>query len=478
MQLRNYQQEQLECILKAKVNTVVQSPTGTGKSVVIKEYILEKMRCGITKIMVITPNKELVDNINAYFPSISTNAYSGVIPNLCKNILVCTYKSAAKYVDDFRPQIMVHDEVHHAPSDTWKKLFERKVLHIGFTATPNRLDGQGLYPLFRDIWLAPNINWFIENEYLSDYNLEVIECPLFADTSSDNLGEQEKVFGTQPEIHKTVDIFISKYADTKTIFFVTSFNHGEQLLKALSEKGYYAEFLTARTPAQERKKAFENFKKGDLRILINIQLFTEGVDIPDVESVFICRFTYSTALYLQITGRLLRRVPGVTKNLIDLAGNCFYHGTPKAGFDWSIHGENFRVKSNKDSVFHRCIFCDEILVHKKYIVEQALLSPQLKMFDVCCLECGNVNTLIPPRKKKPRDPKKYVGSTFELHELQQLDPELVSKFTRILANKKIQHFDKVNQILEFQSIPKSAKRKALLTLQIAPRTIDLYLDEE
>jgi superfamily II DNA or RNA helicase len=473
MKLRDYQQTAVESLLSASSNTCIQLPTGTGKSVVAKEYIERSLADSGGRRLILTPNRTLCDNIQGYIPQLATVAYTGVKPDLSRPVLVSTYKSFQRYAEVFKPDSILIDECHHIPSTTIQKILESspEVMVHGLTATPNRLDGKGLYPTLRSLHTSPQTSWFISQGYLSDYQLHLVECPLFTSSDgSDDVGIQEKLFGNLPAIAETVKLY-HDVCHGKTIIFTTTIHHGLKLEAALNDSGVSAKFLSSKSPLGDRERYLKAFKEGFIDCLINVELFTEGFNVSDIENVILCRFTYSSALYLQMVGRLLRPAPGVTKRLIDLVGNCYYHGTPKSTFEWSLHGQPWRENDNKSSVNHKCQNCGEDLVNKKYVPVDAW---------VCCLSCGHENRLFNTSKDDTtKTLKRFIKEKiFTMADLENLDPEIAANFVRIFKSDKIKYRDKLDKIVYYDGIPTGAKRRALIMLNVPVKTINWYLEED
>ena len=366
--------------------------------------------------------------------------------------------------------MIIIDEAHHFCSNTLVKIFSEfpDVEFHGLTATPNRLDGKGLYKYFQNLIMSPSISWFIDQGYLADYKLRVIESPLFTNHSGlDNLSDQEKLFGSKPEIKKTVDLWFNEAYDTKSLFFVTSQQHGEELKKEFENRGIQAEFLTHKTPNKKREDSLKLFEQSRLKILINIQLFTEGVDIPSLESLFICRFTFSEALALQMLGRVTRPYNGIIKNIFDLTGITLCHGSLKLPREWSLLGQSFRGSSNRESIYAKCFYCDQELVHKKY-----LWFPT----EVCCLNCGQENILMPPERRSSKEKESFLGNNFELSEMASMNPEIYTALTTLLVKKSAKIENKISKVLSFD-VPSGIKKKCLLYLGVDKQTINFYLED-
>lgn len=466
MTLRPYQIEALSNRLKnSHKNYCIQAPTGTGKSKIIEAELNYNLNLN-KKTLVLVPKQELTTNIERYNPDTITKAFSGYVPNLEKPILCCTYQSAMKYLDKFQPDHIISDECHHIKKGgLWARVLKKaNVPHTGYTATPNRLDGQGLYHWFRDLHTSPQIKWFIENQYLSPFKLFTSKAPSFNE-STDALDVQESIF--IPEVKHTVERWCDVAYGTKTIVFATTIKHCELLCKAFQAIGVSAATLSHETPLRERNRVFSAFKRGDITVLVNVALFTEGVDVPDCETVVLSRFTYSTALFLQMVGRVFRYLLGKVSLVLDLANNSYYHGAPDTPFFWSLEGEdNTGIKGNHSTLYHYCDKCDMPLAHKKYIKDVS---------NICCLNCHHVNVNIQPLSEKKGNARLH--RTFNVDELHHLEDTQITAITRVLNKSKGTFQDKMNQIL-LLDIPNEIKKKALSSKGISVKDIDFFFDED
>lgn len=466
-QLRDYQEEQVEALMNQD-NTCVQSPTGTGKSIVIYEGIRRKLLSGYKKIALIAPNQECVNNIYEYFSdSVATRCYTGEYPNVARPVLLSTYQSASKFIDIYKPDCVISDECHLALAETWIDVVKNVPEHHGLSATLSRLDGKGLNEHYSKIKISPSIDWFIQRKFLSDFRLKTIDCPLFEDSKGDNLGAQSTVFGTKPEIQKTVDVWMTECYNESTIIFCTGVTHGEELVKEFKKRGVTAVFVHSKMKDTKNRKVYFNlFKKGIIKVLINVDIFTQGVNAPNCLNVFLCRFTYSTARFIQMSGRLLRPLEDRIKGLYDLSGNSWYHGSLRTPFEWSLDGERYRESNNKTSLYYRCRNCELEIIHKKYITQNTYVS---------CTNCRCENYLnFVPKRKNKKD--KFIGNLFTINEIENFDPDIYSDLVSMLLNKKMSITQKIANVIRFD-ISKEIKIKVLVSLQVPMSTIKIYLDD-
>lgn len=467
MQLRPYQIEQLEFLKKDDNAGVVQAPTGTGKSVVCKAYVdwFQTTRRQ-SRIMLVTPNQTLNRNMTRYLSERATMAHTGYKPDLTKSILVTTFQSAKKYIEKFKPDLIIGDELHRVEAKTYKEIMQLAPIRKGFTATPNRHDGKGLDSLFDDLYLSPQISWFINQGYLSDYDLMCIDAPLF-ESSNDDYNKQSEIFGSKPEIEKTIKTY-KENARGQTLIFCTNISHGIKLKERFLKENIKAAFVCSTNESDNLQETLENFRDEKINVLINCQMFIEGVDIPQIETLMLCVFVYSTPKFLQMVGRLLRLLPGIDKKLlIDLTGCVYYHGNPRSAFfDWNLEGYQVEKNvNNKSTNWHYCFACDEPIARKKHILEPS---------DICCLHCGATQYVIPALNRKKVE---FEGETFTLSNYTSEVLDSLATASKIARSHytKYSKGEKLAAIAKLNLLPWDLKIKAMLATGASHNTIEQYL---
>lgn len=440
--LREYQQDHVNELFSSKHNqNIIQSPTGTGKSVEIAHVTLKLLDSGIKKIMIITPNRELVQNLKSYLGTAASMAFSGMVPNIGVPILITTYKSAHKYLDVFKPEYFISDEAHSVRAETWEKLIPAGAYHLGYTATPSRGDGKPLSTMFKHLITSPSINWFVNHGYLSPYQIIPRDIPEWKLTGrGDDLGQQEKIFGGVPQIKKTVKLWIDECSENKTLIFCTTIDHGILLEKEFMRKGVDARFLSSKTPILERDKHYESFKNGHLKVLINVNLFKTGIDIPDCDCIFACRFFGSEVDAFQSFGRGMRHQDGKLFRYYDLSGTAYYHGDFGLKDDWSLDYTPYKESSNLCSVYHRCVKCDKELIHKSFIEQVTTLT---------CSYCQQVNVLT-PKVRLGDEGKVIFEESFRKFKFKPQYGALVSHMISIERSTKKSKWQKIEELLTLE----------------------------
>lgn len=239
-------------------------------------------------------------------------------------VVIASVQSLLHRLDKFKPEefdMIITDEAHHAAAKSYKTIYNyfKPRLHLGFTATPNRGDNVRLDDVFQDIIYEKDIKWAIQNKYLTD--IECLRVNIGYDISKVAkrmgdfvVGELEEALNTEI-INKAIGQAYREYAIGQTLIFATTVKHAQDIAKEIPG----AVAVTADT--KNRSELIKKFTNREIPCLVNCMIFTEGTDMPLVETVMIARPTSNSALYTQMVGRGLRLYPGKAKlRLIDLVG--------------------------------------------------------------------------------------------------------------------------------------------------------------
>jgi superfamily II DNA or RNA helicase len=245
------------------------------------------------------------------------------------------------------PSLIVWDEAHHVAAKSWDSIFRRfaGVYHVGLTATPERLDGQGLGTFFKKLICGPTVAELTAQGYLSPYKLY---APANVDLSGVHRqmgdyarGELGAVMD-KPKITGDAVQHYKKYCNGKrAIVFCVSIEHSKHVVEQFQKEGINAAHVDGETADDERSRAVDRFREGSVRVLSNVELFGEGFDLVGIEAAILLRPTQSLGLYLQQIGRALRPAEGKSLALIlDHVGNCERFGLPDQPREWSLEGRD------------------------------------------------------------------------------------------------------------------------------------------
>lgn len=321
MNLRPYQQAAIDSIPESG-SYLIQMATGLGKTVTFSNIT----RRG--RMLILSHREELVNQPKKYFDC-SFGIEQGKNKSNGEEVVSASVMSLVRRLDRFKPydfDIIICDEAHRATSPSYLKIFDyfKPRLNLGFTATPNRSDGKGLNKIYEKIIYQKDLKWGITNNYLS--SLECLRVDIGYDLSSIkqriedfSIGELEKVVNDN-KINKAIKEVYNKYAVGQTMIFACSVCHAENLSKIIDQS------VVVSGKTANRSEIINKFEKKEIKCIINCMVYTEGTDIPCLETIIIARPTSSKLLYIQMVGRGLRLYPGKEKALlIDCVGNTGKH---------------------------------------------------------------------------------------------------------------------------------------------------------
>jgi DNA repair protein RadD len=371
-QLRKYQREASDAPYsywsdKPEGNPLIVLPTGGGKSLVLGTITQEFIDIeSTTRILMATHVKELIEQnyeeLMGFWPWAPSGIYSASIGRKDASAQVLfggiasMFRNAAKigHVD-----ILIIDEAHMVPFDEatmYRKFIKAlkainpRLLVLGLTATPYRLDGgmltEGDDRLFDDIIYEISIRELIELGYL---------CPLVSKATATQIDMKglrrsggdftqkslDKVIDQHPITAAAVDEVISFATSNEKprrswLFFCTGVKHAEHVRDEIRSRGYSCECITGETEKGDRKRIINDFKAGKITALTNANVLTTGFNAPRVDLLAMLRPTDSTALYVQMVGRGTRcmgkDIEESIRNgksdclVLDFAGNVRRHG--------------------------------------------------------------------------------------------------------------------------------------------------------
>ena len=354
MLLRDYQSDICSRVSDAfdkHRSVMVQMPTGTGKTMVLAELVKRLMMKdeGI-RILIVAHRRELIEQIKATVKRMGLNADNqlSVINN--QTIIVESIQAISRRIDalDFIPSLVVIDEAHHALAKTYKMMWDAwpDARFLGLTATPCRLNGKGFTDLFDILVQSWDIPTFIKAKWLSTYDFVSIK----ADSRTQQLisslkkrgadgdyqvKEMDAVLNKRPSIERLYNCVMEFARNRKGFVYAINIDHARSIAEYYQSQGVNAVAIDSHTPVKERERLISSFRSGGLQVLVNVDIFSEGFDCPDVEFIQLARPTLSLAKYLQMVGRGLRPSKGKTNcMIIDNVGLYRVFGLPSQIWDW------------------------------------------------------------------------------------------------------------------------------------------------
>lgn len=386
-QLFDYQQKLVDGARKALAEghqgVLIVSPPGSGKSIVIAEIARLATKNG-KQILFTVNRKELVNQIKDSFVK------QGV------DLSNCTIMTVGKVANRLgkipKPDLIIIDEAHHTRAKSYKKIINyfSDVPLLGFTATPWRMNGKGFNDLYSSLVEGPQVEWLIEHHRLADYTYvsrilgkkDLLKVSSTSDYTSRSMNQYIKSMNFGNMI-KTYEEFAK---DRKTIVYAPSIESAKLIVRKFKENGFNAVKVDSKTHKTEREEILNNFKIGKTKIIVNVDLISEGFDVPDCSCVIMLRPTKSLVLYLQQAMRCMRYQPHKKAIIIDHVGNFkseekvkikyfginneiktkvkkYPFGFPRDKRNWTIYGRTKPTlsNSNKGPAITTCDYCYAVI---------------------------------------------------------------------------------------------------------------------
>ncbi|WP_329276363.1 DUF3427 domain-containing protein [Streptomyces sp. NBC_01451] len=305
--------------------------TGTGKTVMaaLDYKQLRKKHGRDLRLLFVAHRKEILQQSLRTYQDVLVDAnfgeslHSGEIPELWTHVFASVQSLNARALDRLAADhfdVIVIDEFHHGTSPTYRKIldhFEPLEL-LGLTATPERMDGKNIQDEFFDGRIAAEMRLWeaLENELLSPFHYLGIsdntdlsavkwhrgayDASALSDVLSANHARALLVL-------KAVEEKVVDPSAMRALGFCVSVEHAHFMAESFRKAGLNAVALSAGTPADQRKQALTDLRSGALQVIFSVDLFNEGLDIPDVDTLLLLRPTSSATVFLQQLGRGLRR---------------------------------------------------------------------------------------------------------------------------------------------------------------------------
>ncbi len=365
-QLRPYQQKAKKEIFESwdeVDNVMLQMPTGTGKTRLFTSIISDINNYSIqrkepVKILIVAHRTELIDQIDESLDRyhVPHNVIGGRkkrnyrYPVIVASIQTITHPKNLNDAEKLNVQFVIIDEAHHALATTYKKLWDLypNSKKLGVTATPWRMNHQSFTDLFDRLVLSMPIKDFIKQGYLAPYKyfslrsdsdilntIDDIELDDFGEYKESSMEEKMDIGSIRAQL---LDSYLSLAEGKKGIIYAINIVHAKHISKEYQEAGYRAISIDSKTPAVEREKYVEEFKQGKIDIIVNVDIFSEGFNCPDIEFIQLARPTRSLVKYLQQVGRGLRLTENKQECIIlDNVGMYSRFGLPDARRHWRHH---------------------------------------------------------------------------------------------------------------------------------------------
>lgn len=297
------------------------------------------------RVLFLVHRKELVEQI--------TNSFKvhGVDLDHCT---IMTVIRVANRLDVLpKPSLIITDEAHHGLANTYKKIysFYSDVPRLGFTATPWRLSGRGLHEVYDAMIVGKSVTWLIDHHRLAPYRYYAYNNgnqlkKLKTSSTGDYTGKSMDEFAKNIVRGDVVKTWKEKANNRKTIIYAHATWFSKKIADEFNKNGIPSAHIDAKTPKQRRERIIEDFRAGKIKVLCNVDLISEGVDVPDCSCVIMLRPTKSLVLFLQQAMRCMRYQEGKTAIILDQVSNCELHGLPDTPHKWSLEGKKKKADSD------------------------------------------------------------------------------------------------------------------------------------
>lgn len=387
----NVEQQVYDAWNEGARNVLVVASTGWGKTVLIsgiakKRYSLGSIQCKIAhrnelvgQISAALAREEIPHRIIASAQAVRAitadhrREYGRSFVNPDANCAVSSIDTLNARQEELKPwaeqvEDWTIDEAHHVQRlNKWGRGTDMfpNARGLGVTGSPRRADGGGLGReqsdgtqgdgVFDKMVLAPPMRWLIDNGCLCEYQIVVPQTDFqIDDTAITATGDYSPVKMREASkkshiVGDAVEQYVRWAYGKRGICFATDVETANEIATRFNEVGITAASISAKTPAELRNEYIRRFRTGAIMMLVNVDLFGEGFDVPAVEVVIMARPTASLAVYLQQFGRALRMLPGKQYGLVvDLVSNVLRHGLPDKPHGWSLDRRDKRGKKEPD----------------------------------------------------------------------------------------------------------------------------------
>lgn len=343
--LRPYQREAIDAVTSAWSDGVkrpaVVLPTGMGKTVVFSHLAAEFHKANGGRALVLVHRDELADQAVSKLRSVAPHLWVGKVKagenDVNADLVVASVQTLAS--EKRRNELLnaraggiglvITDECHHAVAPTYGKVYAGmgNAFHVGFTATLARSDGIGLGSVWEDVVYSKTLAYAVKHGFLvaprgrsvkvDDLNLGGVKKSR-GDFQSGDLGE---ALEHSSALTVAADAYLEHAKDRPGVVFTPTVATATVMAQELTRRGIASAVISGSTPRTERLRIYDAYRRGEIRVLSNCMVLTEGFDAPWASCAVIVRPTQSNPLYIQMVGRVLRPFPGKTDALIlDVVG--------------------------------------------------------------------------------------------------------------------------------------------------------------
>jgi DNA repair protein RadD len=357
--LRPYQQSGLRQILdawKAGARSVLAvSPTGSGKTTLFGSLVAQLDVAG-QRSVILAHRRELITQASTRLREFGVQhglIMSGEAPAPYHAVQVASKDTLALRLRDHgflrewarSVVLVVADEAHLSTAASWQFCLGHfpNARILGVTATPWRLSGKPLAGAYDACVVVATPRELREQGHLCDYVGFSYLTPDLSELSTTgddyNAADSAKAMSQSLIVDNIVEEWLKHARELSTVVFAVTKDHSQQLTARFQAAGIRAEHLDGDTPTFQRDAILKRVAAGATRVLCNVGVAIEGLDIPRLKCCVLARPTKSVARYLQMVGRVRRPWEGVTARIHDHSFTIKAHGLPDAERDYSLNAK-------------------------------------------------------------------------------------------------------------------------------------------
>lgn len=313
------------------------------------------------RVMFLIHRKEVLDQAVATFKN------QGVNSNL---LIASMVQTLTRKIDKLpEPQLILVDEAHHVLAKSYQRILNKfpNAIVLLFTATPIRTGKRQLDEIADDIIVGQSISKLTKKGFLAPFDYYSIDDIDTQKLKKNSTGDYTNASMDEAVSRKIYGHIVSNYQrlakNKQAVVYTYSVESAKRIADAFNKTHISAVEVDGTTEDKIRDKYVKQFRDKKIKVLVNVNLFTEGVDLPDVDCVIMARPTKSLALYLQFSMRCLNPRENKKAIIIDHVANWKTFGLPDSDRDWKqaiiTTDKNKRKSNNNEPIFAitQCDFC-------------------------------------------------------------------------------------------------------------------------
>lgn len=359
----------IEAAIESNRCTLVCSPTGSGKSIMMSHLMRKWHEMGRSQLAM-APRRELIGQLCEKIDTWGALQYglitadkrtASYAPFQIASVDTLVSRTVRRNSLVLPPADIVHlDEAHMYMTEQRQKLMELfpNAKIVGWTATPGRTDGKPLGSLFDKMVGVASIKQLIEQGYLVKPRYLAPSIPDMerVRTVGGDYDPAQSAVKMMPLLGDIIGHWMTHAANRRTVLFASNTQQSQFMAESFQEAGVSAEHCDGTADPKRRAEIFNRFRSGETQVLCNVDLATYGFDLPELDCIIFARPTKSLVRYVQMMGRGMRASPGKKDCVVlDHAGNVHYHGYVEEERYWSLSGirdpgRTYKTRDGKEKI--------------------------------------------------------------------------------------------------------------------------------